>query len=213
MLNARTFALEHILNHLQWRVSGNWPNRHSVLLSFHFDSWNHWLCRYFNIDCSPSIQNFYELCVSKKEKLLLVTGFHRHDSWDNFVTNCGWKYTILKDPNIKHQWLIWPDIYLITDWYLLFALLGAMTQATDHYTCQVVTGPGHLGSWLWWRLLLASSLHDVGMSKFSRKPLNRMLRRGPRAVSSIPVAVSIIVSERSDQWCHENLIRVSTGPR
>ena len=27
----------------------------------------------------------------------------------------------MKDPNIKHQWLIWPNIYLITDWYLLFA--------------------------------------------------------------------------------------------
>ena len=154
MLNARTLAPEHILNPLQWRVSGNWPNRASVLLSFHFVSWNHWLCRYFNIDCSPSLLNFYELCAGKKEKLLLVTGFHQQETI--FVTNCGWKHTIVKDPNMKNQWLIWPNIYLIADWYLYLLCwepwLKQAPAATDHCTCQVVTatGPGSpvLGSCL-----------------------------------------------------------------
>ena len=166
MLNARTLGPEHILNPLQWRVSGNWPNRASVLLSFHFVSWNDWLCRYFNIDCSPSLTNFYELCAGKKEKFLLVTGFHQQETI--FVTNCGWKHTIVKDPNMKNQWLIWPNIYLIADWYLYLLCwepwLKQAPAATDHCTCQVVTatGPGSpvLGSCLWWELL-ASSLHDV----------------------------------------------------
>ena len=191
MLNARTLAPEHILNPLQWRVSGNWPNRASVLLSFHFVSWNDWLCRYFNIDCSPSLLNFYELCAGKKEKLLLVTGFHQQKTI--FVTNCGWKHTIVKDPNMKNQWLIWPNIYLIADWYLYLLCwepwLKQAPAATDHCTCpSVVTAPGPgspvLRSWLW------RPPHSM-MFKYSRKPPLRMLRRGPQAVSSIPVAVSV----------------------
>ena len=221
MLNARTLAPEHILNPLQWRVSGNWPNRASVLLSFHFVSWNHWLCRYFNIDCSPSLTNFYELCAGKKEKFLLVTGFHQQETI--FVTNCGWKHTIVKDPNMKNQWLIWPNIYLIADWYLYLLCwepwLKQAPAATDHCTCQVVTatGPGSpvLGSCLWWELL-ASSLHDVDV-QIQQEASTPNVEEGSASCvqhssGSVRGAVHHCIGP-SDQWCHENLIRVTTGSR
>ena len=43
----------------------------------------------------------------------------------------------------SHQWLIWPNIYLITDWYLLFALLGAMARASTCSNWPLHLSGGH----------------------------------------------------------------------